>query len=43
MDTSSPAPQKIEVVIISKDDYDVKSKTLVESEVLGLLKKNGFN
>lgn len=44
MDTTSPSPQKIEIVIISKDQHnEVKSKTLTEAEVLELLKKNGFN
>ncbi|KAM3141609.1 hypothetical protein pb186bvf_006214 [Paramecium bursaria] len=43
MDTSSPQPSKIEIVLISKADKNVKSKTLTEAEVLALLKANGFN
>lgn len=37
MDTSSPQPSKIEIVVISKVGKDVKSKTYNEREVLALL------
>lgn len=37
LDTSSPQPSKIEIVIISKQGSVVKSKSLSEREILELL------
>jgi len=43
LDTTSPSPDKIEIVTITKKDKDeVKSKTLSETEILNLLKKNNL-
>lgn len=44
MDTSSPSPKKIEILVISKDKYDeIKGRMLTEKEIEDLLKKNQFN
>ncbi|CAD8155714.1 unnamed protein product [Paramecium octaurelia] len=43
MDTSSPQPSKIEIVVISQQGKEVKSKSYNEKEVLSLLQKNGFS
>lgn len=45
MDTTTPAPNKIEIVIITKEKNtgEVRGKTLKEKEIEDLLKKNGFN
>lgn len=41
MDTSTPSPKKIEILVISKDKFDeIQGKMLSEKEIEELLKKN---